>query len=92
MILAYCPDMDELAGLTEEARRLALDRYRLLQPHLEQNQSLQLVAQAASISPRTWYRLAGRHDPNIAAPTGFPERGSLASASLHGSINFWRIA
>jgi hypothetical protein len=32
--------MDQLAGLTEEARKLALDRFRLIQPHLEQNQSL----------------------------------------------------
>jgi hypothetical protein len=35
---------DELAGLSEEARRLALDRFRILQPHLEQSQSLQSVA------------------------------------------------
>jgi hypothetical protein len=27
--------MDQLAGLTEEVPRLALDRFRLLQPHLE---------------------------------------------------------
>jgi putative transposase len=27
--------MDQLAGLSEEARKLALDRFRLLQPHLE---------------------------------------------------------
>jgi hypothetical protein len=27
--------MDELAGFTEEARKLALYRFRLLQPHLE---------------------------------------------------------
>ena len=33
--------MDQLAGLTEDARKLALDRFRLIQPYLEQNQSLQ---------------------------------------------------
>jgi putative transposase len=30
--------MDQLAGLPEDVRKLALDRFRLLQPHLEQNQ------------------------------------------------------
>ncbi len=38
---------DELAGLSEEARNLALDRFRILQPHLEQSRSLQSVALAA---------------------------------------------
>jgi putative transposase len=57
--------MDQLAGLTEEARKLALDRFRLIQPHLEQDQSLQSVARAAGIPYRTaqrWvaqYRLFG---------------------------------
>jgi hypothetical protein len=36
--------MDELAGLPEEARNLAMERFRLLQPHLEQNESLISVA------------------------------------------------
>jgi putative transposase len=48
--------MDELAGLPEEARKLALERFRLLQPHLEQNQSLQCVARAAGIPYRTAHR------------------------------------
>jgi hypothetical protein len=39
-----------VAGLTEEDRKLALDRFRLRQPHLEQNQPLQTVARAASIT------------------------------------------
>jgi len=57
--------MDELAGLPEDVRKLALDRFRLLQLHLEQKQSLQAVAQAAGIPYRTaqrWvaqYRLSG---------------------------------
>ena len=57
--------MDRLVGLTEEARKLALDRFRLIQPHLEQNQSLQSVADAADVPYRTaqrWvaqYRLSG---------------------------------
>jgi len=41
---------DELAGLSEEARNLALDRFRILQPHLEQTRLLQSVALAASLS------------------------------------------
>ena len=57
--------MEELAGFTEEARKLALDRFRLLQPHLEQSQSLRSIARAAGIPYRTahrWltqYRLSG---------------------------------
>ncbi len=30
--------MDDLAGLSEEARRLAMERFRLLQPHIENNE------------------------------------------------------
>jgi putative transposase len=48
--------MDELEGFTEEARKLALDRFRLIQPHLEQNQSLQSVARAAHVPYRTVQR------------------------------------
>src|SRR4051812_36049931 len=48
--------MDELAGLSDEDRKLALDRFRLLKPHLEENQSLQAVARAAGIPYRTAHR------------------------------------
>ena len=41
--------MDELAGLSEEARKLAMERFRLLQPHLELNEALTSVARAAGI-------------------------------------------
>ena len=47
---------DELALLPEGARKLALDRFRILQPHLEQNQSLRSVAVAAGIPYRTAHR------------------------------------
>ncbi len=47
----------ELAGLSEEARNLALDRFRILQPHLEQSRSLQSVALAAGI--HTAQRIVG---------------------------------
>jgi hypothetical protein len=42
--------MEELAGLSADARKLALDRFQLLRPHLEESQSLQSVASAAGIS------------------------------------------
>lgn len=48
--------MDQLAGLTDEARTLALDRFRLLQPHLEGNRPLNAVAAAAGIPFRTAQR------------------------------------
>src|SRR5215472_2693385 len=50
--------MDQLTGLTEEARKLALDRFRLLQPHLEDDRPLKAVAASAGIPFRTAQRLA----------------------------------
>jgi len=48
--------MDQLAGFTEEARKLALDRFHLLQPHLEDDRPLKAVATAAGIPFRTAQR------------------------------------
>jgi len=48
--------MDHLSGLTEDARKLALDRFRLLQPHLEDNRPLKTVAAVAGIPFRTAQR------------------------------------
>lgn len=53
--------MDELAGLTEEARKRAMERYRLLQPHLEHNEPLSAVAKAASLPYRTAHRLVSQY-------------------------------
>jgi putative transposase len=53
--------MDQLAGLTEEARTLALDRFRLLQPHLEESRPLKLVAAVAGIPFRTAQRWVARY-------------------------------
>jgi hypothetical protein len=50
--------MEQLAGLTEEARKLALDRFRLLQPHLEDDRPLKAVAASAGIPFRTAQRWA----------------------------------
>jgi len=48
--------VDHLAALAEEARKHALERFRLIQPHLDQVQSLVSVAQAAGVSYRTAHR------------------------------------
>jgi putative transposase len=48
--------MDQLAGLSEEVRKLALNRFRLLQPHLEDDRPLKLVAAKAGIPFRTAQR------------------------------------
>jgi putative transposase len=53
--------MDELAGLSEEARTLALDRFRLLQPHLQQNRPLRQVALEVGISFRTAQRWVAQY-------------------------------
>ena len=45
-----------LARLTEEARKLALDRVRQLHPHLEDDRPLKAVASAAGIPFRTAQR------------------------------------
>ena len=41
--------MDQLAGLSQDARKLAFDRFRLLQPHLENDRPLKAVATAARV-------------------------------------------
>ena len=48
--------MDQLVVLTEEARKLALERFRLLQPHLEDDRPLKLIAATAGIPFRTAQR------------------------------------
>jgi putative transposase len=53
--------VDKLAGLTEETRKLAMERFRLLQPHLENNEPLPAVAQAAGIPYRTAHRLVSEY-------------------------------
>src|ERR1039457_1514479 len=45
--------MDQLAGLPEEARKLAFGRVRLLQPHLEDDRRLKAVAAVSGIPFRT---------------------------------------
>ncbi len=60
--MAYCSHiMEELSGLPEAARKLALERFRLLQPHFEQNRSLRSVAAEAGIPYRTAQRWTARY-------------------------------
>jgi hypothetical protein len=45
--------MNALASLSESARKIALDRFRLRQPHLEEKMLLKAVAPNADIRYRT---------------------------------------
>jgi putative transposase len=53
--------MNKLAGISEEARKLAMERFCLIQPHLEQNEPLKSVAQAAGIPYRTAHRMVSAY-------------------------------
>ena len=48
--------MDELVGLSEEARKPAVERFRLLQAHIENNEPLTSVSRATGIPYRTAHR------------------------------------
>jgi putative transposase len=50
--------MQELSGVSEAARDLAMSRFRLIQPYLEERRSLQLVAAEANLSFRTAQRFS----------------------------------
>ena len=52
--------MEELSRLPESLRKLALDRFRLLQPHLEEGRPLRLLAIKAGIPYRTAQRWVTR--------------------------------
>jgi hypothetical protein len=53
--------MDEPAGLSDDDRKLALGRFRLLQPHLEQNRPLRAVTGEAGIAFRTAQRWVAQY-------------------------------
>ena len=55
-LLAISKRMDELSKLTEENRLRAMERFRLLQPHLEQGRVLSEVAKEAGVPYRTAWR------------------------------------
>src|SRR3974390_3034965 len=53
--------MDELASLQESAREIAHERFRIIQPCLEQDRSLSAIARKASIPYRTIHRWLSRY-------------------------------
>jgi putative transposase len=53
--------MRELGEVPEEARELALSRFRLIQPHLEKNQPLQAVAADGKVPFRTAQRWVSQY-------------------------------
>lgn len=65
--------MNELASLPEEARQIALERFRLLQPHLEQGRSLREVARDVKVAYRTAQRWVACY-----------RRGGLAALARQG--------
>lgn len=53
--------MQELSGVPETARELAMSRFRLIQAHLEQNRPLQLVAADGKLPFRTAQRWVSQY-------------------------------
>jgi len=53
--------MRELGEVPEEARELAMSRFRLIQPHLEKNRSLQTVAADGKVPFRTAQRWVSQY-------------------------------
>ena len=53
--------MQELSGVSEAVRDLAMSRFRLIQPYLEERRSLQLVAADANLSFRTAQRWVSQY-------------------------------
>jgi putative transposase len=53
--------MDELASLDQSSRESALERFRIIQPCLERDRSLSLVAKEAGIPYRTIHRWMSRY-------------------------------
>ena len=62
MVTPFDPSSSEaLTGLSERQRERALDRYRMLQPHLEHDAPLARVAKEASLPLRTAQRWVSRY-------------------------------
>ena len=53
--------MDELASLQESARETPLERFRIIQPYLQQDKSLNVIARKAGIPYRTIHRWLSRY-------------------------------
>jgi putative transposase len=83
--LAYHSIMDELAALPEGLRKIALDRFRILQPHLEQNRLLRAVASEAGIPYRTaqrWLSLYRRSGLRALARKSRADAGGRRAVSV----------
>jgi putative transposase len=77
--------MGQPAELSEEARQFAMQRFRLLQPHLEQRRALRLVAAEAKISFRTaqrWVALYQKFGLVALARKRRADRGNQRTISL----------
>jgi hypothetical protein len=74
--------MNQLASLSESARTIALERFRILQPHLEQERFLTQVARDAGIPYRTaqrWVMHYRRFDAKLRAqPHDVPSLSGVA--------------
>jgi putative transposase len=53
--------MQELSGVSEVVRELAMSRFRLIQPHLEKSRPLQLVAADGKLPFRTAQRWVSQY-------------------------------
>lgn len=76
--------MSELSNLPEADRQQAVDRFRLLQPHLEGKRMLTVVAREAGIPYRTaqrWASLYHRFGPAALARKGRGDRGGRRTIS-----------
>jgi putative transposase len=87
--------MQELSGVTEAGRELAMSRFRLIEPYLEERRSLQLVAADANLSFRTVQRWVSQYrklGPAAFARKAREDRGArrVVSANIKAAIEGWR--
>ena len=76
--------MRELSGESEAARDLAMSRFRLIQPYLEQKRSLQLVASDAKICFRTVQRWVASIETRTCGARAQVTRGSRCPTGRFG--------
>jgi putative transposase len=77
--------MSALASLFESARKIALDRFRLLQPHLEEQRLLKAVTQDAGIAYRSAQRwkMRSHYQSDPFAGVDYPDYVDTAAAHTH---------
>jgi putative transposase len=77
--------MRELPSLAESDRKIALDRYRLLQPHLEDGRTLSVVASEAGVAYSTaqrWVSLYRRFGLSALVRKRRSDRGQRRALSV----------